>query len=173
VDTEDLDAEMPSFSSDGLEIYFAGKRDRNWQIWKIPRGGGAGSQITQDGGYAPVASPDNKWVYYTKSYASPGIWRVSVNGGNEELVIPELEGRFYADWAVTANGIYFLNTQVKSSPAIHFFEFKTRKITPILALETAESWSDGLAVSGNGHWLLYPRPEPMQSDLMLLEDLKQ
>jgi Tol biopolymer transport system component len=173
VDTEDLDAEMPSFSSDGLEIYFAGKRDRNWQIWKIPRGGGASSQITQDGGYAPVASPDNKWVYYTKSYASPGIWRVSVNGGNEELVIPELEGRFYADWAVTANGIYFLNTKVKSSPAIHFFEFKTRKITPILTLETAESWSDGLAVSGKGHWLLYPRPEPMQSDLMLLEDLKQ
>lgn len=172
VDTEDLDAEMPSFSPDGLGIYFAGKRDKSWQIWEIPRAGGAALQVTQDGGYSPVVSADNRWIYYTKSYATPGIWRVPINGGNEELVIPELEGRFYADWAMTEKGIYFLNTKVKSAPAIHFFEFNTRRTTPILALETAESWSDGLAVSRDGRWLLYPRPEQMQSDLMLLEGLQ-
>ena len=172
VDTEGLDAETPGFSPDGSEIYFAGKRDRSWQIWKIPRAGGAASQITQDGGYAPVASADNRWIYYVKSYAAPGIWRVPVNGGNEELIIAELQGRFYADWAMAASGIYFLNTNVKTAPAIHFFDFKTRRSTRILPLETAESWSDGLTVSGDGRWLLYPRPEPLQSDLMLLEGLE-
>ncbi|PYY14985.1 MAG: hypothetical protein DMG60_18815, partial [Acidobacteria bacterium] len=171
LDTEDLNAEVPSFSPDGQWIYFAGRRDKSWQVWKIPRTGGAALQVTQDGGYMPVISADDRWVYYSKGPASPGIWRVAVSGGNEELVLPELEGRFYADWALTREGIYFLNSSAKPVPGIQFFDFKTRRVTPIVPLEKAETWSDGLAVSPDGEWLLYPRPEKLQSNLMLLEGL--
>jgi Tol biopolymer transport system component len=172
VDTEDLDAEVPSFSPDGTEVYFAGRRDKSWQVWKVRLHGGAASQITQDGGYAPIASTDGRWIYYVKSYATAGIWRVPLNGGNEDLVVRELEGRFYADWAATANGIYFLNARLRSGPAIEFVEFNTRKKYPVLSLEAAESWSDGLTVSNDGHWLLYPQAEPLQSDLMVLEGVE-
>ena len=169
VDTDDMDAEVPSFSPDGRWIYFAGRREKSWQIWKVPRGGGPAVQLTQDGGYIPIVSADNQWVYYTKGYGAPGIWRIPVQGGTEELVIPELEARFYADWALVPSGIYFLNVHSKPSPTVEFFDFATRHRASIMAVDSIHSWSDGLAVSPDSHWLLFPQVEKLQSDLMLLD----
>jgi Tol biopolymer transport system component len=169
VDTDDMDAEVPSFSPDGRWIYFAGKREKSWQIWKVPRRGGPAVQVTQDGGYIPVVSPDNQWVYYTKGSGTPGIWRVPVQGGTEGLIIPELEARFYADWALVPSGIYFLNVHSKPSPAVEFFDFASGHRASIIAVDSIHSWSDGLAVSPDRHWLLFPRAEKLQSDLMLMD----
>jgi Tol biopolymer transport system component len=169
VDTDDMDAEVPSFSPDGRWIYVAGKREKSWQIWRVPREGGPAVQVTQDGGYTPVVSSDDQWVYYTKGYGAPGIWRVPVHGGAEELVIPELEARFYADWALIPSGIYFLNTHATPSPAIEFFDFASRHRSSIITLNTVHSWSDGLSVSPDGQWLLFPQMEKLQSDLMLID----
>jgi Tol biopolymer transport system component len=169
IDTDDLDAEVPSYSPDGRWIYFAGKREKSWQIWKVARGGGPATQLTQDGGYTPLASSDNRWVYFTKGYGAPGIWRVPVQGGAEQLVIPELEARFYADWALIPSGIYFLNVHSSPNPAIEFFDFASRHRTSIMPLDTIHSWSDGLAISPDRHWLLFPRVEKLQSDLMMLD----
>jgi len=171
VDTEELDAEVPSFSPDGQWIYFAGKREKSWQVWKVPRSGGTPEQITQDGGYAPVVSSDNKWVYYTKGSGAPGIWRVPVTGGSEQLVVPELEAHFYADWALSTTGIYFVNAKAKPAPAVQFYDFSSRHTVSVVALPSVESWSDGLAVSPDNQWLLLPRMEQPQSELMLIEDL--
>lgn len=169
VDTDGMDAEVPSFSPDGRWIYLAGKRERNWQIWKVPRAGGAAVQLTQDGGYTPVGSLDNQWVYYTKGSGAPGIWRVPVEGGTEELIIPELEASFYADWALVPSGIYFLNTHAKPIPAIEFFDFASRRRTFVIALDSIHAWSDGVSVSPDEQWLLFPQAERLQSDLMVTD----
>jgi Tol biopolymer transport system component len=169
IDTDDLDAEVPSYSPDGQWIYFAGKREKSWQIWKVARGGGHAVQLTQDGGYTPLVSQDSQWVYYTKGYGAPGIWRVPARGGTEQLVIPELEARFYADWALIPSGIYFLNAHSSPNPAIEFLDFASRRQTSIMPLDSIHSWSDGLAVSPDRHWLLFPRVEKLQSDLMMLD----
>jgi len=171
LDTEELDAEVPGFSPDGQWVYFAGRREKSWQIWKVPRGGGTPQQVTQDGGYSPVVSSDYKWVYYTKGSGAPGIWRVSVNGGSEQLVVPELEPHFYADWALVPTGLYFVNAKTKPTPAIQFYDFASRRRVSVVLLQTVESWSDGLAVSPDNRWLLFPQVEKPQSELMLIEDL--
>ncbi len=168
IDTEDMDAEVPSFSPDGNWIYLAAKREKSWQIWKVPRGGGPAQQITQDGGYGPIVSSDNRWIYYAKGNGAPGIWRVPVQGGAEELVIAELEPHFYADWTLFSSGIYFLNAGVRPS-AVEFFDIQSRRRTPIRTIDSVHSWSDGLSISPDGRWLLFPQVERLQSDLMLLD----
>ncbi len=37
------------------------------QVWKMPANGGEAIQVTKDGGYAPLESPDGKFLYYTKA----------------------------------------------------------------------------------------------------------
>jgi hypothetical protein len=40
------------------------------------------------GGFAAFASPNGKYVYYAKNRSVPGLWRVPVDGGTEEPVLP-------------------------------------------------------------------------------------
>ena len=56
----------PSWSRDGRWIYFDSARTGEQQVWKMPSDGGEAIQVTWDGGYAPLESPDGKFLYYTK-----------------------------------------------------------------------------------------------------------
>ena len=56
----------PSWSRDGRWIYFDSARTGEQQVWKIPEAGGDAIQVTRDGGFAPLESPDGKFIYYTK-----------------------------------------------------------------------------------------------------------
>jgi Tol biopolymer transport system component len=57
----------PSWSGDGRWIYFDSGRTGEQQVWKIPEAGGDSIQVTRDGGFAPLESPDRKFIYYTKN----------------------------------------------------------------------------------------------------------
>src|SRR5262249_47982054 len=78
---------VPSFSRDGQWIYFCSNRTSPIQIWKVPAAGGSAIQITTGGGFDNVESQDGKFLYYSKQRGQPGIWRVPVGGGKEEMVV--------------------------------------------------------------------------------------
>ena len=59
----------PSWSRDERWIYFDSARTGEQQVWKIPANGGEAIQLTQDGGFAPLESPDGKFLHYVKSVA--------------------------------------------------------------------------------------------------------
>ena len=49
---------MPFWSKDGRWIFFGSDRGGDWQIWKIPAGGGQALQVTKGGGYGTVGTTD-------------------------------------------------------------------------------------------------------------------
>jgi Tol biopolymer transport system component len=163
---------VPSWSNDGRWIYFASNRSGSWQVWRMPAEGGSAVQITQNGGFAAFESPDGQFVYYAK-FTEPGIWRVLVEGGEETLVLDLLQPGLWGYWAVVDEGIYFLNAEAESRPAIEFYRFATRRVTPIAALEKEPVLGDpGLAVSPDGRWLLYAQRDQEASDIMLVENFR-
>ena len=60
-----------------------------------------------------------------------------LSGGEEERVLDQPVAWF--NWALTPGGIYFLNEADAQKPAIEFFDFATREITPIHSLEKPAS----------------------------------
>ncbi len=116
----------PSWSRDGRWIYFASNRTGDYQVWKVPAEGGDAAQVTKRGGVAAFESPDGKFVYYTA--LKPGIWRVSVEGGEETPVLDQPRLGYWGYWAVADSGIYFVNTEVKLHPTIEFFSFATGRV---------------------------------------------
>src|SRR5438045_3696193 len=58
--TEASEDIVPSFSHDGNWIYFCSNRSGGQQIWKQPAAGGQAVQITQQGGFDNVESPDGQ-----------------------------------------------------------------------------------------------------------------
>src|SRR5215472_6129317 len=42
----------------------------------------APTTVTFDGGYAPVESPDGRFIYYLKRLFDTDVWRISIDGGS-------------------------------------------------------------------------------------------
>jgi hypothetical protein len=105
-------------------------------------------------------------VYYARSFGKGGIWRIPVAGGEEELVTDKLQDRCYADWALDEGGIFYLATSEPDKASIDYLDLQTHSVREVLKLDVIAPWSDGLSLTPDHHYLLFPRPEPTQSDIM-------
>lgn len=125
--------------------------------------------MTRKGGFAPLESPDGKFLYYVKALRATSVWKVPVEGGDETYVFESLSA--YNNMAVVHDGIYFIPTQGSAfASSIQFFSFAAGKIKPIANMEKPAA--GGLAVSLDGRWILYAQLDQFGSDLMLVEDFR-
>jgi len=169
--TEDVaDDVRPSWSLDGRWIYFGSNRTGEWQVWKTPAEGGQAVQVTRQGGREAFESFDTKFVYYSKSFGIPGIWRVPRAGGEEIRVLDEPLQGF---WALVRNGIYFVNPKTTPRPTIEFFSFDTGHSTQVAPIEKElQLVYPSLAVSPDGRSLLYVQVDRFESDIVLAENFR-
>lgn len=173
--TDDPDDEYePRWSRDGRWIYFVSTRSGRPEVWKIPTGGaasGAGAeavQVTRDGGAAAFESVDGRWLYYAKATRPMSIWRMPVDGGEETKVLDFLSYNF--NFAVAAKGIYLLAIRGRVA-SIEFFDFTTRKTTPLYTLDRP-FWF-GFALSPDERSILFSKIDSRSSDLMVVENLRR
>ena len=162
---------VPSWSGDGRWIYFASDRTGHQEVWKMPSTGGSAVQVTHQGGFAALESPDGRFLYYAKGLGVPGLWRVPTNGGEEIEVISSLEAGLWGYWAVVENGIYYLEMTAK--PGINFFDTAVHRTTRVFDLENPPAWgAPGLAISPNKKTMLYTQQDAPNSDIILVENFR-
>ena len=155
------------WSRDGRWIYFASDRSGEYQVWKVPAGGGEAVRVTRKGGFAAFESPDSRWVYYTKSEGASSLWKQPRDGGEEVQV---LESVVAGAFALVSEGIYFIpKADSDGSYSIQFFNFATKRIRPVSRVASPESH---LSVSPDGRWILYSETNQVGSDLMLVENFR-
>jgi Tol biopolymer transport system component len=168
--TDGTDDVRPSWSRDGRWIYFGSNRNGAWQIWKVAVEGGKAIQVTQQGAREGFESPDGKFLYYSKGFGIPGIWRIPSAGGNEEQV---LAGALQGFWALANDGIYFINPNGSTRPAIEFFNFETHKTSQILTMEKdLQLVYPSMAISADGRSLLFVQIDSLESDIMLVQNFR-
>jgi Tol biopolymer transport system component len=124
----------PYWSRDGKWIYFLSNRSGRYQIWKMPAQGGEAIQVTsKGGGSSTVESYDGRWLYYDcitfKSEKPRGIWRISVDGGEEHCVLDIDTG--WRQWALTHNGIYYIKRLSNTHYSLNSFSFRTGDVKKI------------------------------------------
>jgi Tol biopolymer transport system component len=165
---------LPAWSRDGKSMYVASGRSGSLQIWKAPIGGGGSIQLTRHGGAEAAEAPDGRSIYYTRvPETGPGLWRVSVDGGEETPVLPSVR---FGYWALSREGIYFVDFDVPrdASRPVKLFSFQSQQTEDIGAIENSVSWTNtpGFAISPDGKWLLYTSLESTDADLMLIENFR-
>lgn len=165
-------AYIPTWSRDGQWIYFSSHQTERAEIWKIPFAGGKAVQVTHSGGRNAFESMDGRMLYYQKPVSgtsSGAIWGMPVGGGEEVRIIDKAR---YRMWAVTADGICFLNEE-PSPGSLEFYDFATRRVKRIASLDIGPPLFDGgFAVSPDGKRLLYLRMDKFESDIMLVENFR-
>lgn len=161
-------ASHPFWSQDGKWIYFT--TERPLAIWKLPSRGGPSIRLTTEGRYYPQESVDGKVVFYAVGPRPVRLWSVSVGGGEERQVegMPALA--LDANWAPARHEIYFINGN-PGHYSLNYYEFSTTKVRRVAELPDREV-EVGIAVSPDGHTLLYPGIERSEADLILINGFR-
>lgn len=160
----------PTWSRDGKSIYFSSKRTGQDQIWKHELESGHETQITRAGGQVAVESFNSRTLYYSQHDVG-GIWSVPVAGGEEKQIAEGLHRGYWGYFAVTDSGLYLVDSEAKPGPTIMYYNFQTRRLTPVLTTKQKfREWSPTFSVSRDGRTILFGQAE-VRTTLMMVEYL--
>jgi len=144
-------------------VFFTSNREAGWQIWRKTLQGGALRRMTIAGGFRAAVSEDGAYLYYTK-HRTNGLWRLPVDGGKEEWILPIAEDQ-WGNWALSKRGVYYV-CQPAGRVEIRFFAFERGADELVIRLdETPENAS--MAVSPDGHWLYFSRVMRRKGEIVL------
>jgi hypothetical protein len=115
-------------------------------------------------------------LFYTKkSAATPGLWKIPVQGG-EEAAIPKLSAVDIGYWAIADRGIYFVDfagVRPKEAVPVKFFDFQTQELSQIGTIEKIISWGIcGFSVTHDGSGMIWTQMDRSESNLMLIENFR-
>ena len=157
---------LPAWSADGQSIYFCSNRSGTPQIWRMPAHGGAAVQITSDGAAAAALSPDGEFMYYTKNFGRPSLWRLRLKSGGNEKLADVAEPRAFA---IAPGGVWYLKRAETGALQLAYLDMETRK-TRNLYTFTRQVISP---LSFDGRCFLYfSQFDQMASNIMLVEDVR-
>jgi Tol biopolymer transport system component len=162
---------VPSWSQDGQWLFFASNRGGSLQIWTVSASGGPARQITTGGGFAPVQSADSRYIYYAKGRTAAGLWRVPVEGGTEEPVLPRLKPGYWGHWALCRDSLYFVDKEAPRMPsALYVYELGSGKLTKLFEItKPLVLGESSLAISPDCSTALFAQRDQSGSDIMLAE----
>jgi hypothetical protein len=135
-------------------------------------------QLTTNGGFEGLESPDSKLLYYVKSPGNAeGLWSVPITGGLETRIpVPAR----WSMWDVGNQGIYYADyspTESNTPSKIKLYRFDTRQTMVIGVLTRSVARpnagvNSGFSVSPDGRSLLFVCSDRSESELMLVEGFR-
>ena len=162
---------VPSWSHDGQAIYFASDRTGDWEVFRMPAVGGAAERLTSQGGFAPFASRDGRWIYYAKRTGDGGLWRrrLSEPGAREERVAP-LTPNFWGQWALGAKGLFYAVFSVEGAKAIRRLDLASGQTRDVVMLDRMPvQFDSGMAVAPDEAWLCWSQLDAAGSDIYVMD----
>ena len=164
-----LNASYASFSHDGKWIYFQSRG----QIWKASQDGANPQALVEMGNVGqPVESAVGKFVLFRNRRS---FWRVPAAGGvAEEAIVPEHD--FFWGTAIqpAKKGVYYGEFERSSrGMAVSFYDFAAKRSSIVLRMKNTDFGNgSNFSVSPDGKYILYPRIDQSQTNLMLVENFK-
>ncbi|MGB3542432.1 MAG: hypothetical protein WBA11_05840, partial [Rubrivirga sp.] len=169
----DSDDVAPTWSRDGMWVYFASDRGEQWQIYRVPSAGGNAEAVTVRGGVAAAEAPGGGLLLVRPDQR--GLWLLSEQDGEIRDVRAErlpvnLSPADWANWTVQGETIVALERRFDRAASIVRIDPVTRQRSTVAVVpEVAED--SGLGVFPDGR-LLLSQQERTDSDIVLVRDFQ-
>ena len=164
----------PTWSRNGQWIYFASDRGDEWQIYRVPSGGGTPEPVTVGGGVAAAEAPDGTLLVIRPKRR--GLWRLPVIDGQVRDVRSErlplnLSPADWANWVVAGNAVYALERRYDRAASVVRLDLATRARRRVASIADVPEDS-GLGVFPGGTRVLLSRQDRADSDVVIVEDFR-
>jgi Tol biopolymer transport system component len=156
----------PAFSRDGREVLVGSDRSGDWQVWRVPAGGGEPVAVTADGGLAAQEGPEGE--LYLVHPLRDGIWRRDDAAGSWSQVEDAPRPGHWANWQVAAGALWVLAHEPDRSALVRVPLAGGRSEVVATVDEIARP---GVAVAADGSALFLARVDRAECDLLLAENL--
>jgi Tol biopolymer transport system component len=157
---------LPSWSRDGLWVYFTAFHDGNDQLWRRQPESGESRLVTTETCIDAQEWLDNQ-IYC--QMAKGGIWQMPLAGG-KLVPVPELIGvspsRY---WRLAGNSLYFIRGD-EAPRELDALNLTTRRIRKLADIPGEVLYgTSGLAVSPDSRSLLFVQMDQVRSSIVLQE----
>jgi Tol biopolymer transport system component len=117
-----------------------------------------------------VESADGKYVIFRMRRS---LWRVPVEGGEpEEFIVPDHD-MFWSNVQPAKKGVYYLVWERSArGMAVAYYDYATKKSTLVTHSGGFDRNAGSFSVSPDGKYILYPKVDRSQTNLMLVENFK-
>ena len=165
VTTSQSNLSRPSWSQDCRWLFAS---DGKGMLYRFPSSGGAAQSFTTRPANNAVALAD-RVIFSVLEPNGLSFWFKRTAEAPEALLdgMPRIG---YEDaWTATATGLYYTDSSANRS-TVNYYDFASRMTRQIATLRSTPvpGGGFGIAVSADGHWLLYGQVDDLQSDIMLV-----
>ena len=166
---------LPSWSSGGEAVYFTSSRTGRNEIWKQSPGLEA-TQVTRDGGFHAVESPDGRFLYYLKTPKGALFRRPSGGGAEEQVAEMVWDSGLVMDngFAVLDDAVYYIapDESTRAGPfRIERYDAQDGSTRVVKALPKDHWPAGGLTVSPAAGAIVYGNLRG-EMEIMLVEGFK-
>ncbi len=175
----DQDIAMPQWSPSGSRIAYWGQgKSTNRDIWTIPAGGGAPTQVTNDKhlDWNPVWSPDGKYLYFASDRTGTmNLWRVAIDeqtgktlGQLEQVGTPSTYSQHFS---FSRDGRSLAYVELYTQKNLRRVAFDPARGVPVGwpdVVTNGSRWVLDPDISPDGDWLVCSSGGDEQEDLFLI-----
>jgi Tol biopolymer transport system component len=162
VSTDIQNLALPTWSADCQWLFAS---DGHEDLYRMPSQGGNATLISNKVSWFSLVRKGS--VFFDVIDGTRfAIWSEPVDGGEAAPLkgMPELSGD--ESWTATEHGIYYTSSGVTAS-TLNYYDFATRTVRHLCAFPQLPTPGGGIAVSPDGHWLLFTHTDDAQSDIMI------
>lgn len=108
------------WSPDGKSLVFCGERNGEFDVYKIPAGGGKEVRLTDTKGLddGPEYTPDGQYIYFNSVRSGlMQIWRMKPDGSQQEQVTNDSLNNWFAHISPDGNWFVYLSFLPEETPA--------------------------------------------------------
>ncbi|HEY6327738.1 MAG TPA: biopolymer transporter TolR, partial [Blastocatellia bacterium] len=115
---------LHGWSPDGKFLVYTAQRNGEFDIYKVPVGGGMEQQLTTAKGLddGPEYSPDGKFIYFNSNRTGKmQLWRMKPDGSNEEQITDDEYNNWFPHISPDGKWIVYISFPASVDPGDHPF----------------------------------------------------